>query len=61
MKMLNLKVMTMAAAMMVATCLTASASTVKGTLHANQDTIKKVKMKHGKMKTKMKKDTTAKM
>lgn len=64
MKMSALKVMMMAGAMMVATCLTVNAAPVKGTpAHTTQDTTKKMKMKHGKMakKMKMKKDTTAKM
>lgn len=64
MKMSALKAMMMAGAMMVATCLTANAATVKGT-HATtaQDTTMKSKKKMGKMgkKGKMKKDSTSKM
>ena len=61
MKMSALKVMMMAGAMMVATCLTVNAAPVKGTpAHTAQDTTKRMKMKKGK-KMKMKKDTTSKM
>ncbi len=61
MKISALKAMMMAGAIMVATCLTANATPVKGTPHMALDTTKKaMKMKKGK-KMKMKKDTTMKM
>lgn len=63
MKMSAFKAMMMAGAMVVATCLTVNAAPVKGTPAMAQDTMKKSKMKHGKMgkMKKMKKDTTMKM
>lgn len=62
MKTSALKAMMMAGAMMIATCLTVNAASVKGNPSMTQDTMKK-KMKSGKMgkKMKMKKDTTTKM